>query len=170
MALTPKQESFAQADNSYYVYQLIDPRDLTVFYIGKGKGGRVKQHAKFARIGVIGNVPKHKRIEDIHSAGMAVIELVAVSGLTSAAALKIERDLIISSKSTLTNILHGSTSNTESAVERAKFVLKNIMSFNRWVETSSDRQKQAAINEAGSLELFYKNSIDFYQSIAGLRI
>lgn len=158
------------ADNSYYVYHLIDPRDLTVFYVGKGKGRRIKDHVKSAKSGLIGNVPKHKRIEDIHSAGMKVIECVAISGLSSGAALKIERELIHASKSTLTNILHGSMSNAESAVERAKFMLKNIMSFDRWVETASQRQKQAAINEAGSLKAFYDNSMAFYHKIADLRI
>lgn len=170
MALTPKQEAFAQAENVYYVYELIDPRDLTVFYIGKGKGGRVKQHAKFARIGVIDNVPKHKRIADIHAAGMAVIERIAISGLTEDAAYKIERGMIQACKSTLTNIKGGTVSNTEAAVERAKYILQHIMSFDRWIETASDRQKHAAENEAGSLRAFYDNSIGFYQGIAGLKI
>ena len=29
---------------SYYVYELIDPRDDRVFYVGKGKKGRIDQH------------------------------------------------------------------------------------------------------------------------------
>lgn len=30
--------------NEYFVYALIDPRDGSIFYIGKGKGNRPKQH------------------------------------------------------------------------------------------------------------------------------
>jgi hypothetical protein len=30
----------------YYVYCLVNPRDNKIFYIGKGKGNRVFQHAK----------------------------------------------------------------------------------------------------------------------------
>lgn len=33
--------------NIYYVYQLVDPRNNKVFYIGKGKGRRAYSHAKF---------------------------------------------------------------------------------------------------------------------------
>jgi hypothetical protein len=30
--------------SKFYVYELIDPRDKSVFYVGKGKGNRVKYH------------------------------------------------------------------------------------------------------------------------------
>ena len=30
---------------NYYVYALVDPRDHRIFYIGKGKGDRIFQHA-----------------------------------------------------------------------------------------------------------------------------
>lgn len=161
---------YVNGSMQYYVYELIDPRNGLTFYVGKGRGKRISSHVKSAKSGLIGNVPKHKRIDAIHSAGMKVIERVAISGLSNAAALKIERDLIRASKSTLTNIVMGATSNTESAVERAKFMLKNIMSFDRWIETASPRQKQAAINESGSLKAFYGNSMAFYRTIADLRL
>ena len=32
----------------YYVYRLIDPRTGQTFYVGKGKGNRVFEHAKNA--------------------------------------------------------------------------------------------------------------------------
>ena len=33
---------------NYYVYCLVDPRDNRIFYIGKGHGNRVFQHAACA--------------------------------------------------------------------------------------------------------------------------
>jgi hypothetical protein len=51
----------------YYVYFLIDPRCASVFYIGKGKGGRLNQHLKQAKAG--GKGVKCDRIRDILSEG-----------------------------------------------------------------------------------------------------
>nr|WP_309574671.1 hypothetical protein [Moraxella osloensis] len=33
----------------YYVYRLLDPRNGETFYVGKGKGNRVFDHAKIAK-------------------------------------------------------------------------------------------------------------------------
>ncbi len=38
----------------YYVYELIDPRSDTIFYVGKGKGARCQAHEKDARKGLPG--------------------------------------------------------------------------------------------------------------------
>lgn len=38
----------AQESIKYYIYCLVDPKDKNIFYIGKGKGNRVFQHAKAA--------------------------------------------------------------------------------------------------------------------------
>lgn len=46
-----------------YVYELIDSRDGSVFYVGKGTGDRVKQHEKDAEKGQTG--PKCDRIREI---------------------------------------------------------------------------------------------------------
>ena len=31
----------------FYVYNLIDPRDKSVFYVGKGKGNRMYKHEQY---------------------------------------------------------------------------------------------------------------------------
>jgi hypothetical protein len=42
----------------FYVYELIDPRDGKVFYVGKGKGERAWQHEIDVRRGDQGRNPK----------------------------------------------------------------------------------------------------------------
>lgn len=54
----------------FYVYDLIDPRDGSVFYVGKGTGDRHREHVRDAKNGASG--PKCDRIRDILSAGLTV--------------------------------------------------------------------------------------------------
>lgn len=68
----------------YYVYVLRDPRDGTVFYVGKGTGQRVYSHASLALSGK--NDPdlapaKVKQIRDILRAGKGVEHLFVRTGI-----------------------------------------------------------------------------------------
>lgn len=53
-----------------YVYELIDPRDGAVFYVGKGKGDRILAHEREAAAGRVSR--KCARIRDIWDAGLVV--------------------------------------------------------------------------------------------------
>ena len=55
-----------------YVYELIDPRDGVVFYVGKGFGGRMYQHEADVRAGRGQNPAKCQRIRAILEAGQQV--------------------------------------------------------------------------------------------------
>ena len=56
--------------NIYNVYQLIDPRSNTVFYVGEGKEDRAYSHLKF-RSGC-NNPHKDRVIRKIQSLGLEV--------------------------------------------------------------------------------------------------
>lgn len=68
----------------YYVYRLIDPRDGTTFYVGKGKGNRVFDHAKMALKFSSKNCAdfedevsaKYKQIREIFAAGLEVLTVI----------------------------------------------------------------------------------------------
>lgn len=51
----------------FYVYELVDPRDASTFYVGKGQRKRYANHLKEAQSGVHG--PKCNRIREILDAG-----------------------------------------------------------------------------------------------------
>jgi len=69
----------------WYVYALRDPRDDTVFYIGKGRGNRVFQHAQAALTLQPGfeMSPKLDLITAIHDAGHQVDTLIIRHGISS---------------------------------------------------------------------------------------
>lgn len=56
-----------------YVYELIDPRDKAVFYVGKGRRNRAWEHVRQAKNGRFQNKNKNERILQILSDNLEVI-------------------------------------------------------------------------------------------------
>lgn len=89
-----------------YVYRLIDPRDGTTFYVGKGKGNRLFAHVNGALENYQGvdylsdeekdnySNLKIKRIREIHDDGLEVIHVIQRWGLTDEQAFLVEATLI----------------------------------------------------------------------------
>ena len=81
----------------WYVYRLIDPRNGETFYVGKGQGNRVFEHAKGVARSEPGESadPKLERIKAIQAAGLAVGHLIHRHGLsTPLLALEVEAAVI----------------------------------------------------------------------------
>jgi len=80
---------------NYYVYMLVDPRDNSIFYVGKGKGNRVFQHASgILEDNIKENDLKTKQISEIINNGKDVISYIVRHNLDEKEALMIESVLI----------------------------------------------------------------------------
>jgi hypothetical protein len=79
--------------NIFYVYKLIDPRNNTPFYIGKGKGTRAFSHLN--KNSKTNNPRKDKKIQEIYSAGLAPVVEMIISDLNEETAYKIEESIIL---------------------------------------------------------------------------
>lgn len=77
----------------YYVYCLSDPRDGATFYVGKGVGNRVFQHAEDALSGEQVS-DKLARIRAIRSDGLHVNTTLLRHGLTEKEAFEVEAAII----------------------------------------------------------------------------
>lgn len=106
--------------NEYYVYGLIDLRNNSIFYIGKGKGKRVFQHFK-EKEDCHSNTEKLKLITDLQKEGLEVKHILIGEKLSEDAALLLERLLIyrigrkIFDEGCLTNIVPGGRWHTEAS-------------------------------------------------------
>jgi hypothetical protein len=82
----------------YYVYMLVDPRDKTIFYVGKGQGNRAFDHARDALKEPDKTKEKNEKLDTIRSIiaqGKEVIIYIVRHGLTDeSTAFEIESTLI----------------------------------------------------------------------------
>src|ERR1700689_370179 len=81
----------------FYVYRLIDPRDGTTFYVGRGQGNRVFDHAA-GRPALTESEDteglKLKAIRDIRMAGLEVEHVIHRHGMNEGCAREVEAALI----------------------------------------------------------------------------
>ncbi len=78
-----------------YVYRLIDPRNGETFYVGKGRGDRVFQHAAGVAADFEGALPdKLERVRAIRLAGLDVAHVIHRHGLDDLVAFEVEAALI----------------------------------------------------------------------------
>lgn len=135
----------------FYCYLLIDPRDDAIFYVGKGKGKRIKSHARRAASGAIDNVEKHRRIRAILGAGLRVREVVFAAFEEEGAAFACERELIERLRDYgLTNIVGGVVTNDQLARQQAQDMLDRMISFEQWIANCSPEQLAASARVMGS--------------------
>ena len=81
-----------------YVYRLIDPRNGETFYVGKGTGNRIFQHAAGVRLdddeGDQLRSHKYGRIRAIRDARLEVLHVIHRHGLTTKEAFEVEAALM----------------------------------------------------------------------------
>ena len=105
----------------FYVYRLVDPRNGETFYVGKGVGNRVFQHAQ----GILDSdkfSEKIERIRDIQIAGLKVIHIIHRHGLDEGTAFEVEAALIDAYPG-ITNIMEGH-GNSEFGVMHASEIIQ----------------------------------------------
>lgn len=131
-----------------YVYALIDPRDQSIFYIGKGVGRRMYAHqAEVKRgSGALNNPVKVDRIHQILAAGLEVKHQIMACCRTDADAYEVERQLIAEyAGPQLTNANCGGAGNVSgprAEVECDPFIMArrlfgNIQPFSDWLKRAA---------------------------------
>lgn len=97
----------------FYVYTLVDPRDNRIFYVGKGSGNRVYQHAQAALVDDFPSL-KLSAIREIKGLGLDVKYYIIRHNLTEQEAYLVESSIIdlltypaFNKENILTNIVSG---------------------------------------------------------------
>jgi hypothetical protein len=135
----------------YYTYLLIDPRSGLVFYVGKGKGRRMSCHARLARLGVVDNAEKFRKITEIHSSGEIVVEAVFSVHEDEGDSFNVERSLISILRSKgLTNISGGTVTNDQRNKETALAMISRLRTFEEWVSQLGEDRSSLVIRVFGS--------------------
>jgi hypothetical protein len=107
----------------YYVYRLIDPRNGETFYIGKGNGNRVFEHAKGELTKGDEITEKLSRIREINLSGFEVAHIIHRHGMNSKTAFEVEAALIDAYPG-LTNIMGGHGNSDYGAMHADEIIKK----------------------------------------------
>jgi len=152
-----------QASARWYVYELVDPRTDSVFYVGKGTGKRLEQHEAEARKSVCSR--KTRQIKDIWSAGCEVVRRKIALFWCEQSAYDAETDRIDEIGLTnLTNVMPGGQTAwvrrvTSRRVARAKkeaniqlidMVCRSAASIGYWLVKMQAGQKPCYLEFTGS--------------------
>lgn len=140
--------SAAARGYQFYVYTLSDDRG--VFYVGKGKGGRLLAHKATDRNGA-----KALRIAQ---AGGNLQRAVVAYFEDESAAYSHESSLIEELRDELTNISGGLVTSLESAVAAWRASLAMLKPYGEWVSTASERQLAMAVMLGGSTLRFHRQT------------
>lgn len=140
----------------FYCYLLVDPRNGQVFYVGKGVRNRLTAHARLARLGVVDNAPKCRRIAEIHEAGLEVEAVVLAGGLGEVEALGVEREVIAALRDTgIASISGGNCTNAERVAEQVAAIRRQMLPVLMWKLMATPEQIAAATRHSGSPEAFH---------------
>lgn len=157
-------------DTNYYVYELIDPRNKTVFYVGKGKT-RDKLNRVYRRISDHLNLHdksnklKTNIIKKVRKLGLEIITNIIKEQITELEAFQLEIELIkrygkrIDGNGTLANLTDGGeglsghkmTEKTKKILSRkhkARIKRTGIVNFKGEKHTLETRQRMSLIQKA----------------------
>lgn len=140
--------------NIYFVYALIDPRDGSIFYIGKGKGNRPYRHLSEAKSGISCNPYKIRKINNILKAGYDCYEIKYLhKNLTEKEAFELEIKEI-ASHDNLTNIsLGGDGGDNISNNPNHDLICKHISEGGK--KRLEDPKERAKYSRPGKLNSMY---------------
>lgn len=149
--------AFKESAEGPHVYLLIDPRDASVFYVGKGTGRRRFHHLLEARSDRHSNSVKVARIRAIWAGGLKPRIEVFSNCRDDREAFAVERALLVRLHgTTLTNIQSGTVTAEEGAAELARQALLRLKSFEQWVLGLDYETEMLAVRIFGDVRSAYE--------------
>lgn len=139
----------------HYVYALIDSRDGSVFYIGKGQRERWSHHLRYWKSCWSSNAKKKARIASTLANGGEVVACIIVEGLDKTEAFRLERRLIARTPN-LTNLTLGSLSARDRSRLEAQVMLDRLVPWSQW---KVGRPQEHIEMHKGIVQLFAETAI-----------
>lgn len=124
---------FAAPKGGCYVYVLLCQDRKRIIYIGKGTGCRMHDHLREARRGRISGLRKYRAIRNLLEGGHEPIPAVIAQGLTSSAAVRLERLMIASiGRDKIANGSSGVRSAEEIEQASIEYAIDSVIPFDDW--------------------------------------
>lgn len=135
----------------YYVYEIIDPRNNKIIYVGKGKNNRYLTHEKIARYckKPINNKLNNK-LKKIIELNLKPIYVFIAKNISEYDAYKIENEITINiGLDKLCNLKHGGTNGAKFSEETRNKMKKSAALKDKSCYSNSERNKKISIAKLG---------------------
>lgn len=150
-----------------YVYELVDPRDGAVFYVGKGTGKRAWQHQREAYTGQGSNKAKRDRILDVNTAGLEIVVRIVKEGMTDLDAFDLERSMIAEKRAVLTNVADGGYP-ARIAVDPERTLLETMIRLSGDLEAFQNNRRGAPASDAEiAVAQVFKSAVQAWERLTG---
>jgi hypothetical protein len=147
-----------QKSKKFYVYSLIDPRNGSVFYVGKGQGSRTKRHLRACVAGIHDNPKLQNKVNKILKKGLVYEAEIMFSSACEAECFRKEEEWILFyGRASLCNLTDGGEG--ASGYKHTPEAIKKMKEWHLGKPLTEDHRKNIGDSQRGEKSYMFGKTL-----------